>query len=64
MRHDATESALVMAILIDLSRLMHVHNPIVSPFIVVQTSIVGAIGDKWVLCPVVIVVRTARQEVE
>ena len=64
MRHVATESALVMAILVDLSRFMHVHHPIVSPFIVVQASIVGPVGDEWVLCPAVIVVRTTGQEIK
>ena len=64
MRHDATERALIMAILVDLSRFMHVHHPIVSPFIISQASIVGPIGDKRVLCPVVIIVRTSGQEIQ
>ena len=64
MRHDATKSALIMAILIDLSRFMHVHNPIVSPLIVFQAPIVGPIGDKRVLCPGIIAVRTTGQEIQ
>ena len=64
MRHDATEIALVIAIVVDLFLFVIVHNPIVSPFIISQASIVGAIGDKWVLCPGLIVVRTAGQEIK
>lgn len=64
MGHDAAESALGMAIFIDLSFLIHVYNPVVPPFLIVQAPVVGAIGDQRVLGSGIIAVRTPGQETE
>ena len=63
MCHDTTEGGLGMAIIIHFSRFIHVHNPFFSPFIVVRDSpVVRAIGDKRVLGPGIVSVRTVWQE--
>lgn len=65
MRHDAAESSQRMAINIRRPLLIDIHNPVVPPLIVVRYSpVVGAVGDEWVLLPVVIAVWTIGQEIQ
>lgn len=66
MRHDATKGTFVMVFnLIHLSRLMHIHDPLVAPLVVVRDApVVGPIGDEGVFVPAIIAVRTAGQEVQ
>ena len=62
MRHDSTESRLGVAIIIDLALFKHIHDSVLSPFVIVHPSVVGSVGDKGVLCPGIIVVWTTGQE--
>lgn len=66
MCHDPTKGTFIMAFnLVHLSRLMHIHNPLISPFVVVRDSpVVGAIGDKGIFVSAIIAIRTTGQEVQ
>lgn len=66
MRHDAAKGPFVMVLnIVHLSRLVHVHDPLVPPFVVVRDApVVGAVSDEGVFVPVVVAIRTTGQEIQ
>ena len=62
MCHNATESTLRVTVLIYLALLIHIHDPIVPPFVVIEPPVVGTVGDKRVFSPSIIAIRTTGQE--